>query len=71
MLCCRECNSEDLSVAGGGSGRTFVVRCRNPRCRAEYVTELSIARALAGLPRKTTSVRQPVARRADEYLDLE
>ena len=71
MLSCRICDSKSVSVAGGGGSRNSVFRCRNPRCRVEYVEVLSITTALAGLPRKALAGKVPVVRRADDYLDLE
>jgi len=51
MFSCRACSSNKVSISGRGGRCTFVVQCQNPRCRAEYLTTLSIAGALAGLPR--------------------
>jgi hypothetical protein len=58
-------------VAGADGSRNFVFRCRNPRCRAEYLMELSIAGALAALPRRMPPEKRPALGRVEDSPDGE
>jgi len=71
VLSCRVCHSRSIEVAGAEGSRNFVIRCLNPRCRAEYLMKLSIAGALAALPRRNPPEKRPAIGRVENSPDWE